>query len=425
MNRRSLFSSRSGFGCSTNKSLNILLINHYAGSRVHGMEYRPYYFAREWVRSGHNVTIVAATESHVRTLKPAHDRALTEECIDGIRYVWLKTPRYSGNGPGRVRNMFSFVVCLMRSWRQIVGANSPNVVIASSTYPLDIYPARRIARTTGARLIFEVHDLWPLSPIELGGMSRRNPFIMLLQHAEDTAYRSADYVVSLLPRTREYMVSRGMTPEKWRWIPNGIDTADWTASALPLPDEHKNVIAAAKNRGSFLVGYAGGHGVSNGLDTLIDAATGLESCPIEIVMVGHGPEKARLQARARSAQVHFLPSIPKTGIPALLDSMDALYLGFRDEPLYRFGVCPNKLMDYMMAGKPVIYAINGHDDSVDTARCGVTIPAEDPAALTGAIISLSRLPAEERGEMGARGRQYVLANHQYSVLAGKFLEAIA
>src|SRR5689334_18625209 len=91
--------------------MNILLINHYAGSVRHGMEYRPYYLAREWVRLGHRVTIVASSESHVRTLAPTLDGApQLLETIDGIDYLWLATPAYRGNGLARVRNMAAFVM---------------------------------------------------------------------------------------------------------------------------------------------------------------------------------------------------------------------------------------------------------------------------------------------------------------------------
>lgn len=77
--------------------MNIILINHYAGSNIHGMEFRPYYLAREWVKMGHNVTIIAASFSHLRQKNPDIS-AITEEVIDGIRYIWLPVNKYQGNG---------------------------------------------------------------------------------------------------------------------------------------------------------------------------------------------------------------------------------------------------------------------------------------------------------------------------------------
>src|SRR5690606_27750505 len=89
-------------------SMKILLINHYAGSLRHGMEYRPFYLSREWVRLGHEVTIAAATNAHVRTVPPAANGDVTEEEIDGVRYLWFNTPGYQGNGVRRAINMFAF-----------------------------------------------------------------------------------------------------------------------------------------------------------------------------------------------------------------------------------------------------------------------------------------------------------------------------
>ena len=153
--------------------MNILLINHYAGSPYHGMEFRTYYMAREWVRQGHKVTIVASSRSHIRAKAPMMGgKERMDEDIDGIHYTWFETPPYEGNGAKRVFNMASFVRRLFKEAGALVRETRPDVVIASSTYPMDIWPARRIARMAGAKLVFEVHDLWPLSPMELGGMSK-------------------------------------------------------------------------------------------------------------------------------------------------------------------------------------------------------------------------------------------------------------
>src|SRR5512139_64254 len=116
--------------------MNAILINHYAGSSRHGMEYRPFYLAREFGRLGHPTTVAAASVSHVRTVAPTIQGRVTEEEIEGIRYVWLRTPRYQGNGVRRALNMFSFVGRLLAHRTRVVGRCAPGVVIASSTYPM-------------------------------------------------------------------------------------------------------------------------------------------------------------------------------------------------------------------------------------------------------------------------------------------------
>jgi glycosyltransferase involved in cell wall biosynthesis len=409
--------------------LNILLINHYAGSPQHGMEYRPYYLAREWARLGHQVQIVAASESHVRARQPQLSRqSRLDETIDGIQYTWFKTPAYDGNGIGRVCNMASFVGRLFREGGRIARTFQPDVVIASSTYPMDIWPAHRIARMAWAKLVFEVHDLWPLSPMELGGMSRRHPFIMLVQAAEDYAYRHADLVVSMLPEVRAYMESRGMAPHKLHIVPNGIDPSEWQANGPVLDNSVKEVLSRLKDQGMSIVGYAGAHGVANALANVLDAARLMKGEKVAFVLVGDGPEKASLRRRmlAEGLQnVCLIDPVNKQQVPALLQWFDIAYIGLQRQPLFRFGIAPNKLMDYMMAGRPVLMAIDAGNDPVDQAGCGVTVTPECPADMRQGIQKLLALSEEERKTMGQRGQEYVMTHHTYPVLGRRFIEILS
>ena len=407
--------------------MNILLINHYAGSPRHGMAYRPYYLAREWVRSGHRVRILAADRSHIRARQPdLAGKARLDEVIDGVEYSWYRTPPYNGNGIGRVRNMGAFVAALYLDSKEIARAYKPDVVIASSTYPMDIWPAHRIARLAKAKLLFEVHDLWPLSPMELGGMSKWHPFIILVQQAEDYAYRHADRVVSMLPKVREYMMSRGLAPEKLHFVPNGIDPGEWLTDMPDLSDEVRSTLGALRAQGAAIVGYAGTHGVSNALDNMLDAARLMQGEKVAFVLVGGGPSKAGLQERASREKldnVHFLDPVEKSRVPSLLSYFDIAYIGWHRHPLYRFGIAPNKLMDYMMAARPVLHAVEAGNDPVREAGCGMTIEPDNPRAVVDGIRSLLALPAEERRAMGERGKAFVLENLTYPVLGRRFLAA--
>ena len=404
--------------------MNILLINHYAGSPRHGMEYRPYYIAREWVRAGHNVTIAAASFSHLRIQQPKIDKRWAEEDIDGIRYVWLKTPHYEGNGARRVLNMAAFTRQLRRNKAVVAGGNKFDAVIASSPHPLVIYPARRIAATHGAKLVFEVRDLWPLTLTELSGMSRRHPFIRWLQFTENYAYRHADRVVCTLPKADRYMVAHGMDEGKFACIPNGICLEEWERARLPMPEQHAATLAGLKKQGKFLIGYVGQHSLSNALDSFIEAAVMLSELNVSFVLVGQGPEKERLASMAAAAgatNVVFLPPVARQMVPAVLDAMDALFIGWNRQPLYRYGISPNKLTDYMMAGKPVIHAVEAGNDPVAASGCGVSCRPEDPMAIAEAVRSLLARNDAERRSLGQRGAQYAREHHDYVKLAEDFL----
>ena len=413
--------------------MNILYLNHYAGSPRHGMEYRPYYLAREWVQAGHAVRMLTADFSHVRARQPDQAGTRHHELIDGIDYHWYPTPVYAGNGLGRVQNIWSFLRQVWREAGRIVREFRPDIVIASSTYPMDIWVAHRIvklARQQGldCRLVFEVHDLWPLSPIELGGMSPAHPFIRLCQAAEDYAYRHADVVVSMLPKVAGHMQDHGLDLRKLHIVPNGITLDEWQGNPPPLREDVAQHMRACKQAGLQLVGYAGSHGTPNALDVMLQAAALLRDAPLAFVLVGDGHEKAALQAQAQQLglqNVAFFDPIPKAQIPSFLAVTDIAYIGWQRVSIYRFGIAPNKLMDYMMARCVVLHSVEAGNDPVAEAGCGITVPPADPAAIADGLRQLAALDAGTRARMGDAGRQFVLEHHTYPVLARRFLQACA
>ncbi len=403
--------------------MNIVYLNHYAGSPALGMEFRPYYLAREWVRLGHRVQMLAADFSHVRARQPTAG----DELIDGIAYRWYPAPHYQGNGLGRVRNIAAFLRAVWRDTPRLLREFEPDVVIASSTYPMDIWVARRLARRAGAQLVYEVHDLWPLSPIELSGMSPRHPFAMLCQAAENAAYRDADAVISMLPKVQGHMADHGLDLAKLHIVPNGISPDDWQGAPTPLRDDVAQALAAARAAGRCIVGYAGSMGLPNALDTLLDAAALLRDAALQFVLVGDGHERARLAQRIAGealANVTLLPPIPKAQVRTLLAGVDIAYIGWQRVPIYRFGIAPNKLMDYMMAGCAVLHSVEAGNDPVAESGCGLTVAPESAAEVAAALRRLAALDAGERRAMGARGRDFVIAHHTYPVLARRFLAAL-
>lgn len=170
----------------------------------------------------------------------------------------------------RFKNMLAFIYQLYKNLGKFIGLK-PDVVIASSTYPLDSYPAYKLAKNTGAKFVFELHDLWPLSPMELGGMSKWHPFIMLMQRGEDFWCRHADKVISILPKTEEYLRTRGLKGGKFCHIPNGIVLSEYD-NVLPLKADYAELLDKLHNSGKFLIGFAGAHGIANALNVLLYAA---------------------------------------------------------------------------------------------------------------------------------------------------------
>ena len=308
--------------------MNILYIEHYAGSPDMGMGFRPYYLSREWVRMGHRVTVIAGDYSHLRKKNPSVDKDFTSEVIDGIEYVWIRTGEYIGNGMKRAITMERFVRKLYMNAGKIARRWSPDVVISSSTYPLDTYPAQRIARIANAEYIHEVHDMWPATLYEVGGMSKMHPFVIAMQIAEDSAYKHCDKCVSLLPYADDYMSKHGLRPDKFINIQNGVDVDEWK-NYEKIPESHEEFFK--KHEDDFIVGYFGGHALSNALDRSLDLALKIKEKHDDIifVFVGDGVEKERLIKRKESEKISnafFLPPVSKKSIP--LKSTINLYTFF-------------------------------------------------------------------------------------------------
>ena len=402
--------------------MNILYINHYAGSPVLGMEFRPYYFAREWTKMGHHVTVIAWDNSHLRIKNPDQKKYLKKETIDGISYCWVRTGKYSGNGVGRAITMFRFVGKLWKNARRIAKTMKPDVIITSSTYPLDTFAGQKIRKISDAELIHEVHDMWPATLIELGGMKKSNPFVILMQIGENSAYRHSEHVVSLLPCAKEYMTDHGMKPHKFVNIQNGIVPGEWERQEQ-IPESHQRLLSSLKKEGKFIVGYFGGHALSNALDILLDVARAVEIQDVVFVLVGNGVEKPRLMQRAgkeRIQNVFFLDAVPKSSVGNLLEYFDCSYMGGMHSELYRFGVSLNKMYDSMMAGKPVLCALDVPQCLVEIYQCGIMIRSGKISDILRAIKELHDMPQEKRAQMGQRGKDAVLKYFGYPVLAKKF-----
>lgn len=407
--------------------MRIVLVNHYAGSPRYGMEFRPYFLARAWRAAGHEPIVVAASHSHLRNENPLVEGARSVEMVEGVEYRWLRTPPYRGNGVGRMINMVTFLARLRGELGRIGREGPVDAVIASSTYPLDYGPCERFARATGAALLFEVHDLWPLSPMELGGYRAGHPYIRLLQRAEDRYCRTADRVVSILPKTLAHLVGRGLDPKRFRHLPNGVDGDAALPESASIPGELAPWLERERAAGRFCVGYAGAISSAYALATLIEAAATLEAEGFSFLLLGSGRSQDELQAdvaRRGLTHVHFAGRHPRDAALATLASVDAIWVGLRNEALFRFGIGMNKIFDAMLAGRPVVASYTAGNDPIGDAECGITVPAEDVDALVGALRRMRDLTPADRERLGHNGRAFVLREHDYSTIADRFVETI-
>lgn len=388
------------------------------------MNYRPYFFGREFASAGHSVVVVSGSFSHQFVEFPTTSGRYTREAVDGMEYVWVRVPRYSGsNDRKRVLSWFSYAAAVPGLAK--LGLPNPNVIVVSSPVPYPIWPAARLARQFGAVLAFDVRDIWPLSLTALGGYKTGHPFIRFTQAAEDFAYRHADLVTSSMPGALEHMESRGLNPAKFEWVSNGIDP-----ELLKKGNSLDPITEAALEGPGLKLCYAGSFNARNTAAVFVEAAAVLQKRGVPCTMWFVGKDtggKVFLEnlARERSCNiVRFLGPVRRESIQALLARMDICLAATRKSPLYRYGISLTKLFDYMLAAKPIVLSSGATGDLVSAADCGVVLPPEDPHAAADAILTLASMDATDREAMGVRGRKVLLAEYTHKVLARRWLVRI-
>lgn len=407
--------------------MNILLINHYAGSPEMGMEFRPYYFAREWVKMGHKVSIIAADYSHLRRVNPEVAKDFQKENIEGIDYYWIKTNRYDGNGVKRSMTMAKFVSKLWMKAKWIVDTMKPDVVICSSTYPLDTYVGQRIKKVSKkeVKLIHEVHDMWPISPIEIGGMSPKHPFIKVMQIGEDSFCRNSDIVVSLLPATKEYFMEHGMSENNFRYITNGVLLEEWE-NYTEIPVEIANHFNRCKEQGKFNLCFFGSIHKTYNLDLLIEAVKEINKDDLMVTFIGPGLDKEDLKAMCTGYEhcFKFFDPIKKTAIPDLFNYIDASFVGAKSQKIFRFGIAMNKLFDSMMGGKPILYMVDAPNNFIEKYECGISVKGQGKKDLIESLDKLLNCPEDERKKYGINGKKAAVEIFNYTALSKAFVDVM-
>jgi glycosyltransferase involved in cell wall biosynthesis len=401
--------------------VNLWLVNHYAIPPSQPGGTRHFVMARELVGRGHAATILASSFDHLlrREMHLADGETWKRGEVQGVQFVWLRTPAYAENSASRVWNMLAFA---WRLWSGlgIRGLPRPDVVLGSSPHLFAAWAAQRVAARFNVPFVFEVRDLWPQSLIELGQVSPHHPLVWWLGWLERALYCRAARIIALQPGAAEHMAARGARREKVVWLPNGTDL-----HAMPRP-------TPPPSREAFTVLYAGAHGYNNDLDTLLDAAALLRTQSsderVEIRLIGDGPERPRLARRVVDEgleKVRIDGPLPKAEIPCALQTADCFVVTARSAPLYRHGISFNKIYDYFAAARPVVFAGDVAHNPVTEAGAGIVVPPEDPAKLAEALLQMARTPEEERWQMGLRARRFVEQHHDLRKLAGKLEEVLA
>lgn len=293
----------------------------------------------------------------------------------------------------------------------------PTHIIASSLSLPTVLNGYRLARKFGARLIFEVRDIWPLTLTVETALTKKHVAVRFLSWIEKFAYENADVVVGTMPNLSEHVRRTVGHPIRVETIGLGLD--------LELEEVARSRSIRPMNR-QFSLTYAGSIGRSNDLHLLLEAASTFESnAGIIFNFYGRGDLLKRLSEKYSSyPNIIFHGARPRSELLEILKSSDAFFFAAADSEIWKYGQSLHKVVEYMALGRPIIAAYSGFTSMIDEAKCGVFVRSDDTDLIREQILILKGMSPTERNTMGERGRAWILKNRTYAKLAEKYLEIL-
>lgn len=382
---------------------------------------RSYEQARRLIARGHSVTMVCGSYGGATTgLTMPFAGRRRRGPVDGIDVIEYDLS-YS-NVDGFLKRSWTFVKYALRStWAAL---REPCDLVFATTTPLTAgIPGIAAAVLRRKRFVFEVRDLWPELPREMGVIT--NPVVLGAMSAlEWASYHSATMCVGLAPGIVEGIARRGIAKDRIRLVPNAADLdlfgAEAAAPWRPPGVEPHHLMAV----------FTGTHGIANGLDAVLDAAAELKRrgrCDIKLVMIGNGKLKSGLVERAAREGLDncvFCDPVPKRQLSGLMKSADVGLMVLANVPAFYYGTSPNKFFDYIAAGIPVLNNYPGWlAGMLREHECGIATPPGDAGAFADALQTMAdNRPALVA--MGRNGRRLAEADFDRAKLADRFVDTL-
>jgi glycosyltransferase involved in cell wall biosynthesis len=342
---------------------------------------------------GWSATIVAADWNILDDQPPRN--------VHGGLFTTVRTVRPTSSTASRI---FSWVSYAVTATARGLRGPRPSLVYGSSPHLLAGLAAWFVATVRRVPFVLEVRDLWPRILAEMGQLSEHSPLYRALAMVETFLYRRADAIVVLASGVGTEVLASGIDANKIHFIPNGADPDEFT------PSEPTGRTRERLGLTGTVVAYTGAHGRANGLGAVLDAADELrkELPEVQFVLVGGGTEKRELMAQAAERgldNVHFVAPIPKQEVPDLLAAADVGLHVLADVALFRYGVSPNKLFDYMAAGLPVLTNVGG-DVGAEVVRANAGLVVTPDGLADGVRRMVAAGPAQLT-DWGSSGRAYM------------------
>ncbi len=400
--------------------MKILYLSQYFPPEMGAPAARVHELSREWVKLGHDVTVLTGFPNHPTGIVPPEYRGelLRRETVDGIQVV--RVPIYAAANKAffrRVLNYLSYWASASTFGPFLTGR--PDVLIATSPQFLTAVAGLWLSWLKRVPFVLEVRDLWPRSIVEVGAMRAGSPAIRILERIEKLLYRRADHIVPVTQSFTDEIAAHGIARAKMSVVTNGVDLDLFR----PLGrDEARKTLGLP---GGFLATYVGTHGLAHGLGTVLDAAK-LAGSSVRFLFVGEGAEKQALKERAaaeRLQNVTFWDQRPRSEVARIVAASDVCLVLLRDQPLFRT-VIPSKIFEFMAAGRAILTTVDGESRAiVERAGAGLFLPPEDANALAKRLLTLAA-DSGRLDELGRAGRAFVEQHYSRPVLARRYLDVL-
>lgn len=397
----------------------VWVISKYASPQRYGVSSKPYRTAKYLSEKNLEVYLISSNSNHLAKY-PNSNKIYNFEKIENLNHIWIQSLIYKKSASmKRIISWFIFEYRLFMMDKNKL--KKPNVVIISSLSILTILYGIYLKNKFKCKLIFEIRDIYPLTLTEELGVSRYNPLVILFGIIEKLGYRRSDLIVGTMPNLIEHVKNVLGYEKKTFFSPLGIN-AVWTKEV-----KESNKIDNLFPKGNkVIVGYAGSMGITNALDCFIDTIERFkDDKELFFVLVGDGDKKEDYYIRLKgNRNVIIGPKIKQDEIPYFLSKCDILYLSTKKSKIWNFGQSMNKIVDYMMAGKPVVASYSGHPSMLNEANSGVFVDAESSEAIMKSILKYKNMNNTQRIEIGARGRKWIESNYSNDIICEKYMKEI-
>jgi glycosyltransferase involved in cell wall biosynthesis len=401
--------------------MNIWFISKYASPPQYAKApSRLFFLAREAKKLGNNVRLITSDANHFTNI-PTTGKVYNEEHQNGVDITWIETKKYKKTASiDRILSWFDFERKLF--FMKCNHIEKPDVVIVSSLSIFTIIYGYFLKKKFGSFLVFEIRDIWPLTMVEEGGFSKWHPLVLLIGFVEKFGYNKADLVVGTMPKLDLHIKNRIRKEKPFFCSPLGFDPSNYQIENLSENNPFQHLVS----NGKVIVGYAGSMGITNALETFVETIKAMETFTnIHFLLVGSGDLKASFEKElAQYKNVTFLPRIQQNEVKYFLQICDILYLSTKDSKVWDYGQSMNKVVEYMLAAKPIIATYTGFPSMINEANCGDFVNSSSPEDLKKIILHYANMTHQERVKVGENGRKWIFENRTYNLLGKKYLEAI-